>query len=42
MQAGKHDEFLMSISSPEIILALDLEDRAQINQGLKSTGDRLN
>ena len=31
----------MSISSPEIILALDLEDRAQINQVLKSTGDRL-
>ena len=42
MQTGKHDGFHMSISSPEIILALDLEDRAQINQVLKSTGDRLN
>ena len=31
----------MSTSSPEIILALDLEERAQINQVLKSTGDRL-
>jgi orotidine-5'-phosphate decarboxylase len=42
MQTGKHDGVHMSISSPEIILALDLEDRAQINQVLKSTGDRLN
>ena len=42
MQTCKHDGFHMSISSPEIILALDLEDRAQINQVLKSTGDRLN
>jgi len=31
----------MSTSSPEIILALDLEERVQINQVLKSTGDRL-
>ena len=41
MQTAKHDRCFMSISSPEIILALDLEDRAQINQVLKSTGDRL-
>ncbi len=31
----------MSNPSPEIILALDLEDREQIKQVLQSTGDRL-
>ena len=32
----------MSDSSPDIILALDLENREQINQVLQKTGDRLN
>ena len=41
MQTAKHYGCFMSIPPPEIILALDLEDRAQINQVLKSTGDRL-
>lgn len=31
----------MSLSSPEIILALDLEDRSQINHILAQTGDQL-
>lgn len=34
-------EVKMSNSSPEIILALDLEDREQINQVLQSTGESL-
>ena len=38
----KHDEYKnMSASTPEIILALDLEDREQIHQVLEKTGDRL-
>jgi orotidine-5'-phosphate decarboxylase len=38
----KHDENKnMSASTPEIILALDLEDREQIHQVLEKTGDRL-
>ena len=32
----------MSDSSPDIILALDFENREQINQVLQKTGDRLN
>ncbi len=31
----------MTVSSPEIILALDLDDRAQIHEVLEKTGDRL-
>jgi orotidine-5'-phosphate decarboxylase len=39
---SKHDETNnMSPSLPEIILALDLEDRGQIHQMLEKTGDRL-
>lgn len=34
-------EVKMSNSSPEIILALDLEDREQINQVLQATGESL-